>query len=458
MFAGLQRLGKSLMLPIAVLPVASILIGLGLEGVLDIPFIYQAGLSIVDNLPLIFAIGVGIGLSKDNHGAAGLAGAIGYLILTNSMQAINEELDMAVLGGLLSGIVAALVYNRFNQTQLPEFLAFFAGKRLVPILTGLIMVALGGLLGLLWLPVQNQIFAFGEWMVQIGAIGSGLFGLINRLLIPLGLHHVLNTLVWFEFGEYNGAYGDIGRFLAGDPSAGMFSGGFYITMMFGLPAAAMAIAAAAEKGRRKATFGAMVSIAFTSFLTGITEPIEFSFMFLAPVLYLFHAILTGLALFIVNIADIHHSFAFSAGAIDFLLQLGNAEDGLLIIPIGLGFSVLYFVIFYLSIRLFDLKTPGREELEEEIVSTAGNESAGSANKYEWQADQFLQALGGSDNIRMLDYCVTRLRVQVEDMEKISETQLKQHGARGVVKMNQHSVHVVVGTQVEAIAMELQKRL
>ncbi|ENH97719.1 PTS system N-acetylglucosamine-specific transporter subunit IIABC [Gracilibacillus halophilus YIM-C55.5] len=236
----LQRIGKSLMLPIAVLPAAALLLRLGQDDLLNIPFIAESGNAIFDNLALIFAIGVAIGFSKDNNGAAGLAGVIGFLVLTNGTQAINEDIDMGVLGGILSGIIAGLLYNRYQGIQLPQWLGFFSGKRFVPIVTAAVMVIVAFLFGYIWPPVQSGINGIGQWIIDAGALGVGVYGFLNRLLIPVGLHHVLNSLVWFVFGEYNGATGDLDRFFAGDPEAGIFMAGFFPIMMFGLPAAALA--------------------------------------------------------------------------------------------------------------------------------------------------------------------------------------------------------------------------
>ncbi|MGA9289574.1 MAG: PTS transporter subunit EIIC, partial [Anaerobacillus sp.] len=285
MLGALQRVGKSLMLPIAVLPAAALLLRLGHPDFLNLPFVAAAGKAIFDNLALIFAIGVAIGFSKDSNGAAGLAGAIGYLVLKQGTLAIDEDINMAILGGILSGIVAGLLYNRFHTIKLPTWLGFFGGRRFVPIITATTMIILAGIFGFVWPPIQEGINALGQWIIGAGALGVGVFGFLNRLLIPFGLHHVLNSFVWFVFGDYNGATGDLNRFFAEDPSAGIFMAGFFPIMMFGLPAACFAMIAAAKKERRAEVSGMFIGIAFASFLTGITEPIEFAFMFLSPLLY-----------------------------------------------------------------------------------------------------------------------------------------------------------------------------
>ncbi|MDQ0482100.1 N-acetylglucosamine-specific PTS transporter subunit IIBC [Guptibacillus hwajinpoensis] len=446
MLGALQRIGKSLMLPIAVLPAAALLLRLGQEDFLDIPFVAAAGGAIFENLALIFAIGVAIGFSKDGNGAAGLAGAIGYLVLTQGTMAINENINMAILGGILSGIVAGLLYNRFHDIKLPTWLGFFGGRRFVPIVTATVMIVLAGIFGFVWPPIQEGINALGEWIIGAGALGVGVFGFLNRLLIPFGLHHVLNSLVWFVFGEYEGATGDLNRFFAEDPSAGIFMTGFFPIMMFGLPAACFAMIAAAKKDRRAEVGGMLIGIAFASFLTGITEPIEFAFMFLSPLLYGIHALLTASSMVLSYVLDIHHGFGFSAGAIDFFLNYGLAQKPALLLGIGLLYGILYFVIFYFLIKKLNLKTPGRED-EDMIVQT--NKVEG--DKYDIMAGHFIRSIGGIDNISSIDNCTTRLRLQMNDMSKVDEAELKRHGARGVVKVNNRNLQIIVGTDVEFVA-------
>ncbi|MGD6804308.1 N-acetylglucosamine-specific PTS transporter subunit IIBC [Rossellomorea aquimaris] len=455
MLGFLQRIGKALMLPIAVLPAAALLLRLGQPDLLDIAFVSAAGKAIFDHLALLFAIGVAIGLSKDGNGAAGLAGAIGFLVLGEGTKAISADINMGVLGGILSGVIAGLLYNRYHDKKLPDYLGFFGGRRFVPIITSLVMILLAGVFGYVWPPIQDAINGIGEWIVGAGALGVGMFGFLNRLLIPLGLHHVLNTLVWFEFGEFTNAAGevvkgDLTRFFAKDPAAGAFMTGFFPVMMFGLPAAALAMIAAAKKERRKLISGAMIGIAFTSFLTGITEPIEFLFMFLSPVLYLAHAVLTGAAMSLAYVLDIHHGFGFSAGAIDYILNFNIAQKPLLLLGLGLVYGVLYFVIFYFMIIKFNLKTPGRE------VEVEGEFSPGAGGNYKELAEKYLAALGGKGNIISIDNCVTRLRLLVEDTGLVNEPELKGLGAKGVIKLNQKDLQVVVGTDVEFLSNELKK--
>src|SRR5579875_1257916 len=343
MLGFLQRIGKALMLPIAVLPAAGLLLRFGQPDLLNIPFIANAGNAVFSNLPLIFAIGVAIGFAKDSNGAAALSSAIGYLVLTQGTLAIDKNINMGVLGGILTGIIAGLLYNRFHNVKLPEWLAFFSGRRFVPIITAVTMVIIAGVAGFIWPPIQDAINGVGNWIISLGAFGAGIFGVLNRLLIPLGLHHVLNSLFWFQFGTYHGKAGDIARFFAGDPTAGTYMTGFFPIMMFGLPGAALAIIAAAKKERRKAIAGMFIGVALTSFITGITEPIEFSFMFIAPVLYGIHALLTGLSFVVVTMLGIKDGFTFSAGAIDYILNFNIATKPLLLLLVGIIYGVIYFV-------------------------------------------------------------------------------------------------------------------
>jgi N-acetylglucosamine PTS system EIICBA or EIICB component len=453
MLGFLQRIGKALMLPIAVLPAAALLLRLGQKDLLNIPFMAAAGDAIFANLALLFAIGIAVGLAKDGNGAAGLAGAIGYFVLTKGTVAIDKDINMAILGGIISGVVAGLLYNRFHDIKLPEWLGFFAGKRFVPIATAVTMLILAGIFGVIWPPIQSGINAIGDWITGAGALGAGVFGFLNRLLIPIGLHHVLNSLVWFVFGEYNGATGDLNRFFAGDPTAGTFMTGFFPVMMFGLPAAAFAMIAAAKKERRKAVTGMLIGLAFTSFLTGITEPIEFLFMFIAPVLYGIHAALTGISMALSVALGIHHGFGFSAGAIDYFLNFGIAQKPVLLALIGVVYAILYFVIFYFLIIKLDIKTPGREDIVLEAEGTTGQ--GGSVQHVEL-AKQYLTALGGKENLENLDNCITRLRLKVKDMDSVDEATLKQLGAKGVIKLNKTDLQVIVGTDVEFIANEMKK--
>jgi len=455
MLGFLQRIGKALMLPIAVLPAAGLLLRFGQPDLLDIPFIANAGNAVFANLALIFAIGVAMGFAKDSNGAAALAGAIGYLVLTEGTKAINKDINMGVLGGIITGIIAGLLYNKFKNVKLPEWLGFFSGRRFVPIVTSVTMVVIAGIAGFIWPPIQDAINGLGNWLIGLGAIGSGIFGILNRLLIPLGLHHVLNSLFWFQFGTFGGKSGDIARFFAGDPTAGAYMTGFFPIMMFGLPGAALAMIAAAKPERRKSVAGMFIGVALTSFLTGITEPLEFAFMFIAPLLYGIHAVLTGLSFVVTSMLGIKDGFTFSAGAIDYIINFNIAHKPLLLLVVGLIFGFIYFIIFYALIRALDIKTPGREDedvqQEQQMTTFAGND------KYENMAIQFIHDMGGKENITAIDNCATRLRLNVKDMEKVKDSALKSHGARGVMKLNKTNLQIIVGTEVEFVA-DAMKRL
>ncbi|MGL4523537.1 MAG: N-acetylglucosamine-specific PTS transporter subunit IIBC [Bacilli bacterium] len=465
----LVRIGKALMLPIAALPAAALLLRIGqpdlLGGVAGFetigPVISAAGDALFANLPLLFAIGVAIGFAKDSNGAAGLSGAIGYLVLDFSTKAYwgkafgesAGSIKMMAFGGILAGIIAGLTYNRYHQTKLPEWLGFFSGRRLVPIVTSFIMLGIGIALMFIWPPIQDLIEAVGEGIVGLGAVGAGLFGLFNRLLIPLGLHHVLNNYFFFNLGEFDGKFGDLNRFFAGDPTAGHFMAGFFPVMMFGLPAVALAIYFAAKKQHRKAVGGMLISIAVTSFLTGITEPIEFLFIFLSPVLLVIHAILTGLSMFLASTFTLLHGFGFSAGLFDYILNFNKAHNPIGLLALGLVIGVLYFFIFSFAIRKFNIPTPGREDdfvMDEDSTNTSF--AAGE------QGEAFVIALGGKENIAEIDHCATRLRLTVLDSAIIDEGKLRSLGARGVVKLNKTTVQVIIGTNVQFVFEDIKGAL
>jgi PTS system N-acetylglucosamine-specific IIC component len=466
-FLKVQRLGRALMLPIAVLPVAGILLRLGQADVLNIKMIADAGGAIFDNLPLLFAIGVAVGFAKDNNGVAALAGAIGYLVEIAVMKDINDKLNMGVLSGIIAGIVAGMLYNKYKDIKLPDYLAFFGGKRFVPIVTGLACVVLGIVFGYVWQPVQAAIDAAGHWLTTAGAIGVFVFGVLNRLLLVTGLHHIINSLAWFVFGTFTppggGApvTGDLHRFFAGDPTAGGFMTGFFPIMMFGLPAACLAMFHEAPKERRALVGGLLFSMALTSFLTGVTEPIEFSFMFLAPVLYAIHALLTGLSLAICSALGIHLGFTFSAGAIDYVLNYGLSTKGWLAIPVGIAYAFIYYGLFRFFIRKFNMATPGREPANADAQadsSTAGGYVAPAGGAAVSRAQRYIAALGGGANLTLVDACTTRLRLSVADADKVSEPDLKACGARGVLKRGAGNVQVIIGPEADILADEIRAEL
>nr|WP_041474449.1 PTS N-acetyl glucosamine transporter subunit IIABC [Erwinia sp. Ejp617] len=456
-----QRLGRSLQLPIAVLPVAALMLRFGQPDLLNMPFIAQSGGAIFDNLPLIFAVGVASTWSKDNAGAAALAGAVGYFIMTKAMVTISPTVNMGVLAGIVTGLIAGMTYNRWADIKLPDFLSFFGGKRFVPIATGFFCLVLAAVFGYVWPPVQAVIHAGGEWIVSEGALGAGIFGLVNRLLIPTGLHQVLNTIAWFQIGEFTSAagavvHGDINRFYAGDGTAGMFMSGFFPIMMFGLPGAALAMYLAAPKARRPMVGGMLLSVAVTAFLTGVTEPLEFLFMFLAPVLYLIHALLTGISLFVATALGIHAGFSFSAGAIDYVLMFklpAASHNVWLLLVMGVVAFVVYFVLFSAVIRMFNLKTPGREDAVEQQGANSNTEEGLTQ-----LSRQYIGAIGGSDNLNAIDACITRLRLSVKDAARVDDAACKRLGASGVVKLNKQTIQVIVGAKAESIAEEMKKQI
>lgn len=391
LFQGLQKVGRSLQLPIAVLPAAGILLRLGQDDIqakLHLPdkvtaVFATAGGALFDNLPMLFCIGVAIGFAKKADGSTALAALVGFLVYSNVLKAfpLTEQRiedgkiieatynNPGVLGGILMGLLSAVLWQRYHRKKLVDWLGFFNGRRLVPIIMAFVGTLVGVFFGLVWEPIGDGISALGEWITGLGALGAGLFGLVNRALIPVGMHQFVNTVSWFQIGDFTNAagevvHGDLHRFFAGDPSAGQFMSGFFPIMMFGLPAAALAIAHSARPERRKAVMGMMISLALTSFVTGVTEPIEFAFVFIAPALYAIHAVLTALSMAITWALGVHAGFTFSAGFIDYVLNWNLATKPWLIVPIGLVFAVIYYVVFRFAITRFDLPTPGREPEEQ----------------------------------------------------------------------------------------------
>lgn len=404
--AGLQRLGRSLMLPIAVLPAAGLLLRLGQDDLLGgvealkqpAAVLAAAGGALFDHLPMIFAVGIAIGWARRSDGSTALAALVGYLVMDGVFTALSPVLlpgvldskgeqatiDFGVLGGIVAGLVAALLWQRFHRTTLPTFLGFFNGRRLVPILTAVSMMVIASVMSLVYPVFNTGLTGLGTVVGENAVVGGGIFGLVNRLLLPVGLHHIVNNVVWFLIGDFDGTRGDLNRFFAGDPTAGTFMTGFFPIMMFALPAAALAIWHEARPERRKVVGGIMVSVALTSFVTGITEPLEYAFVYVAWPLYLIHAVLTGTSLALVNALDIHSGFAFSAGAIDYVLNFGQSTRPLWLIPIGLAYAVVYYVLFRFVIRRWNLRTPGREDDETTgtettpaTVTAATTESAGT---------------------------------------------------------------------------------
>ena len=467
------------MLPIAVLPVAALLLRFGQHDLLNLPILQAAGQAIFDNLGLLFAVGVAVGLARENHGAAGLAAVVAYLVTTQGAQVFitppaaltalsgqardlaieafkqNELKTLTVPAGILCGLLGGALYNRCHRISLPAYLAFFGGRRFVPIASGVAALVLAAAFGLEWQRLELGMDALSRAVLAAGPWGLFGYGVINRLLIVTGLHHVINSIAWFVLGNYHGHTGDLNRFFAGDPNAGKFMAGFFPVMMFGLPAACLAMYRTALPERRPAVAGLLASIALTSFLTGVTEPVEFSFMFLAPALYAVHALLTGLAFVITNALDVRLGFGFSAGLFDYVLNYKFATHPLLLLPIGAAYFGLYYGIFHFAIVRFDLKTPGREQVES---AAPGAATAASAAGPADRARSFITALGGAANLESVTACTTRLRLIVGTQEAVDVAALKRLGARGVVKPSATALQVVVGPTADQLASEIREAM
>lgn len=481
MMKQLQRLGRSLMQPVAVLPVAAILMGIGYAldhegwgaGSALAAFFIKSGASILDNLAIIFAVGVSYGMSKDKDGAAALSGLVGFLLITTLLSpgAVSQLRGgaevLATEGfakinnpfiGILSGVVASIAYNKFYQVKLPDAFAFFSGRRLAPIMTAVYMLIVSGIMFFLWPVLYSALVAFGASIAGLGAVGAGIYAFFNRLLIPTGLHHALNSVFWFDTIGIN----DIPNFWSSTPSAfpgvvtGMYQAGFFPVMMFGLPGAALAMYTTAKPERKKMVASLFLAGAFASFVTGVTEPIEFAFMFLAPGLYVVHALLTGVSVFIAASMHWIAGFGFSAGLIDYVLSLSipAATNAFLLIPLGLVFFAIYFVVFRAIILKFNLQTPGREEESDEDEGIV----YGSDAEFDAMAKKIVEGLGGKDNIASADYCTTRLRVEVIDNVLVNEKVIKQAKVAGVIRPSKTSVQVIIGPQVQFLHTEVKKLL
>lgn len=497
----LQKLGRALMQAVAVLPVAALLMGIGYAldsqgwgaGSPVANVFLGAGLAVLDNIGIIFAIAVAYGLSKDKDGAAALSGYVGFAVVTQllkpssivnirsayavtagmpaaeaaakqaeilKMVTVNEGFGKMnggnVFVGIIIGIVAAAIYNKFSKTKLPDFLAFFSGRRLVPILTSFAAIGISAILLFVWPLVYQALISFGTSIQSMGAVGAGLFGFFNRLLIPTGLHHALNTVFWQDIIGIN----DINYFLNNAPEAvrgvtGMYQAGFFPIMMWGLPGAALAMYQTAKPGRKKEVFALLFAASLTSIVTGVTEPIEFAFMFLAPVLYLVHALLTGVSMFIAASFGWIAGFGFSAGAIDYVLSIFNplAKDWYMLIPLGIFFFIVYWAIFRLFIKMFNLKTPGRED---EADASEGRQLDVATTDFSAIAETILTGLGGKENIESIEHCVTRLRVVVKDELLVNEKVIKNARVSGIVRPSQKNVQVIVGPQVQFVYDEIKR--
>ena len=474
MMKYLQRLGKSLMLPVACLPVAGILMGIGYwidpsgwgANNVAAAFLIKAGGSLIDNMALLFAIGVAVGMAIDNDGTAALAGLVSWLVITTLLSSgavamfTGAEADPAFdhiqtqFIGIVCGLIGAACYNKFRNSKLPDFLAFFSGKRSVAIVTAGVSIVASLILFFVWPFVYGALVVFGKAIISTGAIGAGIYGFFNRLLIPFGLHHALNSVFWFDVANIS----DLSKFWDGTGvlgQTGMYMAGFFPVMMFGLPAGALAMYHTAKPNKKKIAAGLLSAAALCSFFTGVTEPLEFAFMFLAPGLYLIHALLTGLSVFIVALLPTRAGFNFSAGLVDYVLSFKApmALNPWLLLPIGLAFGVIYYAVFRFAIVKFNLKTPGREDDEygeEEMKATLANDNYGEV------AAAIVEGLGGIDNITSIDNCITRLRLEVKDYTAVNDKKIKSAGVAGVLRPSKKSVQVIVGTQVQHVADEMKK--
>ncbi|AHG73300.1 N-acetylglucosamine-specific PTS system, EIICBA component [Mannheimia sp. USDA-ARS-USMARC-1261] len=475
----LQKIGRALMVPVAALPAAALLMGIGYWIDPDgwgansqlAALLIKSGAAIIDNMSILFAVGVAFGMSKEKDGAAALSGLVGYLVITTllapgavaQLQGIAVDQVPAAFGkinnqfiGILVGVISAELYNRFYQVELPKALSFFSGKRLVPIVVSVVMIVVAFILLYVWPVIFGGLVSFGESIKDMGSVGAGIYAFFNRLLIPVGLHHALNSVFWFDVAGIN----DIPNFLGGAKSlaegkavvgvTGMYQAGFFPVMMFGLPAAALAIYHSAKPAKKVQVASIMFAAALASFFTGITEPLEFAFMFVAPVLYVVHALLTGLSVYIAASMEWIAGFGFSAGLVDLVLSSRNplAVQWYMLLVQGLVFAVIYYALFRIVIRAFNLKTPGREDdTETQAVNTTSHQE---------RAKQFIDALGGKENLLNIDACITRLRLTLADMSKVNDAQLKVLGSKGNIKLGENAFQVILGTEAEFVADAMKK--
>ena len=476
MMKYLQKLGKSLMLPVAVLPVCSILMGIGYwidpagwgANSAIAAFLIKAGGSIIDNMGILFAIGVGVGMSEDNDGTGGLAALVSWLMITTllspavvgMLKGIPVEEVAPAFGkiatqftGILAGLIGSTCYNKFKGTKLPSALAFFSGKRSVAIVTAGMSIVAALILFFAWPAIFGALVSFGEMIMGAGAIGAGIYGFFNRLLIPFGLHHALNSVFWFDIAGID----DIGKFwgqIEGGVKGvtGMYQAGFFPVMMFGLPAGALAMYHTAKENKKKVAAGLLGAAALSAFFTGVTEPLEFAFMFLAPGLYVVHALLTGITVAVVAALPVRAGFNFSAGFVDWFLSFKApmALNPIYLLGIGLIVAVIYYVVFRIVIVKFNLKTPGREDDDDETKVVLANDN------FTEVARIVLEGIGGKENVTSIDNCITRLRLEIKDYTKVDEKKIKSAGVAGVIRPGKTSVQVIIGTQVQHVADEFKK--
>ncbi len=482
----LQKLGKALMLPVACLPICGLLMGVGyllcpatmqggdITGVVPLIglFLVKAGGALIDNMALLFAIGVGVGMSDDHDGTGGLAALASWLMMTTLLntavvttimpsiaESANKTLAFDKIAnpfiGILAGVIGAMCYNKFKNVQLPDWLSFFSGKRCVAIVAGVVSILVSAALLFIWPLVFGGLIALGKGIAGLDAVGAGLYAFFNRLLIPTGLHHALNNVFWFD----TIGLGDLTHFWAGETSAdvtwslGMYMSGFFPCMMFGVPGAALAMIHCAKDNKKKVAIGLVASAAVCSFVCGVTEPFEFGFMFLAPALYVIYAALYGIFAFVTTLLGFRAGFSFSAGATDLLFSasLPAAQKTWMIIPLGIAAFVIFYVVFRFAITKWDLKTPGREDDDEDETQVQL-----SNNDYTEVARIVLEGIGGKDNVTSIDNCITRLRLEIKDYTLVDEKKIKSAGVAGVIRPGKNAVQVVVGTKVQFVADEFKK--
>ena len=483
----LQKLGKALMLPVAVLPICGVLMGIGyllcpatmqggdISGAANLIglFLVKAGGALIDNMAILFAIGVGVGMSEKNDGTGGIAALASWLMMTTLLStgvvstimpsiadsatktlAFNKIANPFI--GILAGVIGSLCYNKFKDTKLPDWLAFFSGKRCVAIVAGVVSILVSAVLLFVWPLLFGALVALGDGVAKLGIVGAGIYAFLNRLLIPTGLHHALNNVFWFD----TIGLGDLQHFWAGETSAdvswslGMYMSGFFPCMMFGIPGAALAMVKCAKPEKKTAAIGLLLSAAICSFICGVTEPFEFAFMFLAPGLYVIYALLYGVFTMVTVALGFRAGFSFSAGAMDLLFSasLPAAAKTWLIIPLGIAAFLVFYFVFLFAIKKFDLKTPGRED--DDLEAEKKVELA--SDDYTAIAKQILEGCGGKDNITSIDNCVTRLRLEVKDMTAVNDKAIKAAGVAGVIKPGKTSVQVIVGTKVQFVADAFSK--
>lgn len=481
----LQKLGKSLMLPVACLPICGILMGIGyalcpstmqggdVTGIVQQIgyYLVKAGGALIDNMAILFAIGIGVGMSEENDGTGGLAALASWLMITNLLSTANVSVirtlsEDATLAfdkiqnpfiGIIAGIIGAMCYNKFKSTKLPDWLSFFSGKRCVAIVAGVVSIIVSVVLLFVWPILFGALVALGEGIASLGAVGAGLYAFFNRLLIPFGLHHALNNVFWFD----TIGLGDLTHFWAGETSAdvtwslGMYMSGFFPCMMFGIPGAALAMVHTAKSNKKKVAIGLLSSAAIAAFVCGVTEPFEFGFMFLAPVLYLIYALLYAIFTVITVLVGFRAGFSFSAGLTDlvFSASLPAAQNTWMIIPLGIAAFVVFYVVFRFAIVKFDLKTPGREDDDDtdaEMKAVLANDNFTDVARI------VLEGVGGKENVTSIDNCITRLRLEIKDYTKVDEKKIKSAGVAGVIRPGKNSVQVIVGTKVQFVADEFKK--